>query len=129
MSVGLVTMSTEEKKALFVKAYKASAGNMAQACKKAKIARSTAYGWINSDYELKELILEVKESLIDTAESMLMKNINNGKEASIFFFLKTQAQHRGYIEKQQVEHKGDTVNSVEVKFVKANDDLQLPLSN
>jgi len=35
-----------------------------------------------------------------TAESQLMKKIKQGNLTAIIFFLKTQAKHRGYVEKQ-----------------------------
>ena len=45
----------------------------------------------------------VKESLLDLAESKLMENINNNENIAIIFYLKTKGKQRGYIEKQEVE--------------------------
>lgn len=42
---------------------------------------------------------KAKEAIIDEAEEVLRANIQKGKEASLIFFLKCQAKHRGYCEK------------------------------
>jgi len=52
---------------------------------------------------------DIKEKRHDFVENALFKNIKLGKEASTFFYLKTQAQSRGYIEKQQLEHSGEII--------------------
>ena len=47
----------------------------------------------------------IKEDTKDFVEGKLMQNISAGKEASIFFYLKTQAKDRGYIERTEVINK------------------------
>jgi hypothetical protein len=82
------------------------AGNIAETCKVLGIHRSTWYDWYANDKIFKRWADEVREGLIDFAESKLMQNINDGKETSILFMLRTQGRNRGYIEKQVVEHEG-----------------------
>jgi hypothetical protein len=55
---------------------------------------------------------ECAEIMIDTAESCLMDNVRSGKEASTIFLLKTRGQHRGYAERVEHKHSGDTVLKV-----------------
>lgn len=47
-------------------------------------------------------ITDARESMIDTAESMLYKQIGEGNTTAIIFFLKTQGRQRGYIERQEL---------------------------
>lgn len=67
-----------------------------QACTKTGISRVTYWNWKNTDPEFKALAEEVLETQIDIAEHKLMRNILEGKETSLIFFLKTKAKHRGY---------------------------------
>ena len=67
------------------------------------IARSTHYVWMNDDPEYVAAVKDCKEFAIDIAETALMKNVKEGKEPSIFFYLKCQAKARGYIEKHEVD--------------------------
>ncbi len=90
----------QQKKA-FLKAFDDAACNISVACKKMNISRQTYYNWYEEDQEFKNAIDDSKESLIDYAETKLHQNIMEGKEASIFFFLKTQGKKRGYIETVQ----------------------------
>jgi len=104
---------------MFIKAFKKSAGNIAKACDVAGIARSTYYEWMGKSDIFKKEVEDVKEGLIDFAESQLMKNIKDGKETSLIFFLKTQGKKRGYVEKQEIEHDGGTENNLTVSFGKS----------
>ena len=95
-----VTSST--KKDNFLKALKNNLGNISQACKAINISRQTFYAW-SEDADFKIKAENVKESLLDLAESKLMENINNNENIAIIFYLKTKGKQRGYIEKQEVE--------------------------
>lgn len=62
-----------------------------QACKKVGIARSTFYGWCESDrkfYYLSELAKSKgRDKLNDYVESKLLENIKNGQQSAIQFWL------------------------------------------
>ncbi len=73
-------------------------GFIKPAAKALKVTRMSVYRWINEDPELKEAHEQIREGMIDFAESQLLKNISSGKETSLIFFLKTQGKSRGYIE-------------------------------
>jgi hypothetical protein len=87
----------------FLKVLKAKACNISASCEAFGIDRTTHYEWLsNPAYPTYKKEYEgIKESLIDFAESQLLKNIQNGKEASLIFFLKCRAKHRGYLEKEE----------------------------
>lgn len=81
-------------------------GTIYPAAKMLKVSRGTLYNYINSNDEIKEALEEIRESLLDVAEAKLHSNIQQGKEASIFFYLKTQGKDRGYEQQVGVKHSG-----------------------
>lgn len=100
------------EKELFLEMYKNSLGNVSTACMKCNIARKTYYLWIADDLNFKEKVDEVNEEQLDFSETMLKRNIREGKEASIFFHLKTKGKSRGYIEKLEFDHYGEMKTEV-----------------
>lgn len=94
---------TLNKKEVFLDAMNVAAGNVSIACKKARIARETFYRWKRDDPEFANKVFELEESLLDMAETMLLKNIKEGRTAEIIFFLKTKGKKRGYIERSEVD--------------------------
>lgn len=97
----------KKEKETFLDALKLTAGNITQACEKANIGRRTIYKWKDEDEAFLKGIEDVKETLLDLTESKLMECINEKNITAIIFYLKTQAKHRGYIEKVQNELSGD----------------------
>lgn len=85
----------------------ASFGNVSEAVKKANIGRATHYKWMNQDPEYKEAIEGLEDVTHDFVEHQLLKSINEGDKTSIIFYLKTKAKHRGYVERQEVQHGGE----------------------
>lgn len=71
-------------------------GFMVNAANDLGIARQTLKKYIDEDPDLEECLKEAKESLKDIAEGQLLKNIKEGKETSLLFFMKTQMKDRNY---------------------------------
>lgn len=94
------------KKRAFLDIFKAKGAFISVSCDACNISRQTYYDWLEADKEFRNCVNEIKESVLDFTEHMLIKNIQEGKEASIIFKLKTLGKSRGYIEKQEVEHSG-----------------------
>lgn len=90
-----------------IEALRKTLGVIAPACRLCECSRQTFYDFCKEDTDFKQQFEDIKEEAIDFAEQQLFKNINDQKEASIFFYLKTQAKHRGYIEKQEIEQTGN----------------------
>jgi hypothetical protein len=51
--------------------------NKTDACKAVKVNRSTVWRWVQDDPEFAELVREIEESMLDTAESELMKLVRS----------------------------------------------------
>ena len=92
------------KKKKFIEAYENALGNVSAACRALGIGRRTFYHWRDTDEEFREAVEDASESNKDFAETMLMKNIREGKESSIIFYLKTRCKDRGYVER--IENTG-----------------------
>jgi hypothetical protein len=76
-----------------------SHGILSVAAKKLKCSRQTIYNHLKKSKRLQAIYDNENEAMIDFSEMKLFENFQAGKEASIFFFLKTKAKHRGYIER------------------------------
>ncbi len=95
----------------FIEIFELKMGNVKQTCKAVGIARSTYYEHYKSN-TFKKRVDDVMEGMIDDTISMLHENIQERKEASIFYFLKTQAKHRGYGESNEVVKQDVTLKMV-----------------
>lgn len=98
------TDQTAARKARFLEVFEGAACNVSHACKAIGICRQTFMHWRSTDAHFAKKVSELKEGLIDFAESMLFKKIKEGDNTANIFFLKCQAKDRGYIER--VEHSG-----------------------
>ena len=92
-----------QKKKRFIEILENKLGNISDACKAMNMSRQTFYDWKEQDDDFKEDVENVKEGLLDLAESKLLENVNNNENIAIIFYLKTKGKQRGYIEKQEVE--------------------------
>jgi hypothetical protein len=66
-------------------------GNISLIAKSLDVDRTTLYKWIE-DENLKDALVEGRNSRIDFVESKLDQKINDGDTTAIIFFLKTQGQ-------------------------------------
>ena len=91
-------LSTKVRKKAMLNSMKSTLGNISVSAENVGISRATHYQWMKSDNNYKNEIIEINERVLDFVETALFKNIQAGKEASIFFYLKTKGKHRGYVE-------------------------------
>ena len=96
-------LQTAENKKQFLIRYKASACNISQACDAIHITRQTFYNWKDADEQFEHDVKEIDLSMIENVESQLMKNILNGKEISLIFFLTNK-------DSENWKHKNAQVN-------------------
>ena len=109
------TNSTHKKKKTFLELYAKNNCNIALTCQKINIDRKTYYNWIKSDKQFDEECDNLREGLIDYAESMLMNKIMEGNITAIIFFLKTRGKTRGYSEQQNDPENCYNVNVTDMK--------------
>lgn len=112
------TETKDELKSKFLEHLKDEKGFTTYACDKTPISYMTYTTWLKADPEFKEQVDEIikagREKLTDIAEKSLLHNITKGKETSTIFYLKTQARHRGYVERQEITGKdGESLFSKE----------------
>jgi hypothetical protein len=107
-----------------LKAIDGSAGIITVIANRVGCSRLTIYERVEKDPDIKDALMQSKEQLIDVAESKLAEKINVGDLGSIKFYLQTQGKHRGYVERQEVEHSGEmapvTINLIRDTDVSKN---------
>lgn len=79
-------------------------GNVSAIARHLKLTRTTLLNNINADPELKQLLAEERERMLDNAEDKLGQAVSGGEAWAVCFTLKTQGKGRGYVERQ--EHTG-----------------------
>mgnify|MGYP003140316478 FL=1 len=113
------------KKERLLQALRETQGLIYHACKKAgNISRSTYYRYMKEDPEFAKAVEDIKEAQIDYVEGELIKNIAQGKETSIIFYLKSKAKKRGYTDKSEVDitSGGKSISDIKIKVIDTGKD-------
>lgn len=85
-------------------ALRKSGGVVTDAAKALGVARATLTRRLSAEPALREVRDEVREEILDVAESKLREHIKAGNLNAAIFYLKTQGRDRGYVERS--EHGG-----------------------
>lgn len=109
------TASAPDKKEVIIKALQKNLGNVAQACKSVHISRVTFYEWCKSP-EFKRRVEDVREELLDFAESKLFELMERGDTTAVIFYLKTKGKGRGYTERQEIDFAKLEPPKIEICF-------------
>ena len=88
----------------FLEIFKKKAGNISSTCDAMGIVRQTYHNWYNTDENFRRDADNVKEGLLDFAESKLFELMNEKNPTALIFYLKTQGKKRGYVERAEFEH-------------------------
>jgi len=99
------TNSTAKKRAMFIKQYEKAGCNISATCQAIHIDRKTYYNWRKSDEKFAQACTDIEDGLIDLAESQLFKNITDGKETSLIFFLCNKGRHRDWQTVSKIEQR------------------------
>jgi hypothetical protein len=94
---------TDITKALFLEAFERAACNITLASKHTNIDRGTYYLWMEKDPKFKKAVEAHEASMVDIAESQLFKNLRDGKETSLFFYLCNKGKVRGWQSINKIE--------------------------
>lgn len=91
----------------FISALEVNMDNATKACKAAGIARSTYYVWLDESDVFAQAVNDVREGLIDKAESVLYGHMFDEKSLDATkYYLDRKGKGRGYVSKteQIIEH-------------------------
>jgi hypothetical protein len=94
--------------AQIVEAIRASGAVIATAAKKVGMSRSALFHRIARTPKLIAVVEEVRESVLDLAESSLIRAITQGAPWATCFYLKCQGKNRGYSERSEVTGRDGT---------------------
>lgn len=96
------TLNAKQKRLLA--ALDLTVGNVSKACQKAKVGRKAHYQWLKENELYAERVEEINESLLDMSESKLLMQIQQDNMTAIMYHLNNKGQHRGYGNKQYIDH-------------------------
>ncbi len=89
-----------------IDAIKKADGYVSQAAALLGCHVTTVYNYAERHPTVKQAWNNIKEKRHDFVENQLMRGIKDGNMTGIIFYSKTQMKHRGYVERQQIEHSG-----------------------
>lgn len=111
------TQSHTLKKKAMLEALVSCLGVVSPAAKKAGIDRRTHYEWMNIDPDYKKAVDDIKEVAIDFVEYETLKATTHSP-ADRKFYLSTQARHRGYGDKTELEMTGKDGGPLVIRWEK-----------
>lgn len=92
-------------------------GNAAAVSRDFKKSRGCAWKFIQEHPELLAVWNDYRQAMVDKAESVVKKAIDSGDIETARWTLKYLGRSRGYIERAEVDHRGEIEVSVHVKKV------------
>jgi len=104
----------------FLDHYFKQKGNISKACKKVGVDRTRYYDWMKNP-QFQQAMQDVIESHNDLVIEKILKLALQSDKDLLKFWAKNQIKHRGFVEKQEVQHSGEIDNKLEVTFVNANE--------
>ena len=91
-------------------AIKDSGGLKLEIAKKLNCNRETLDAYLKKFPECQKSLEREKENVLDIAEAQVYKRIKEGNDTLLIFFLKTRGKHRGYTERQEIQHNLDGIS-------------------
>lgn len=88
----------------FREAVKESFGNITTIAARLSVTRPTVYNYMRKYPDFKELVDDARDSIVDVAESQLMKHVTtgNGDLRALMFVLETFGKKRGWSKRVEV---------------------------
>lgn len=120
----MMMVDSEERRKAFTQFFYRYDGNISAACMAVGVTRATFNRWLQKYPEMSDTIEEVNEALLDLAEQQLLKNIEAGKENSLFFFLCNKGKHRGWADIRKLS--GPKLAAVKININYPDQKKQLP---
>ena len=95
-------------------------GNISAMARAFQVSRQAIYDYISNKPDLKQMIQDERESMLDDAESEIYKQIRKGNTTALIFFLKTQGKQRGYVERNEITGKDGQEVTIKVVYDDSN---------
>lgn len=109
------TEGLTETQVEFIHALEIQMDNVTNACSSAGISRQTFYRWCDESDKFAQAVKDVRESLIDRAESVLYGHIFVEESLdAVKYYLTRKGKSRGYVEKTETENKTQHTGTVAV---------------
>ena len=102
----------------FIDAIPGTGGIVATIAKRVGCVWRTAKKYIDTYPTVQDAYMDECEAVLDLAESVVIEAINDRDMQMVRYYLSTKGKHRGYVDKQEVEHSGGGVVTVRVVYDK-----------
>jgi len=99
-------LSLTKQKNAFLNALPLNNYHITNTCNEIGITRGTFYKWKEKDKKFVAVLDKMRDAEIDIFEDAFRDLINERNPQVVMFALKTRGKHRGYVEKQEIEHFG-----------------------
>ena len=86
-------------------------GLVSLTAKRLGCVQQTVRNYISRYATVKQALRDEREAMLDVGELSLFNAVQNGEAWAVCFWLKTQGKHRGYVERQEVDHSGSLAAS------------------
>jgi hypothetical protein len=116
-----VTNSDTLKKNM-IKALEKNLCIVTTACKSVGISRWTHYRWMKEDEKYAEEVDDLKNVVLDFAESQLHQQMQDGSVPATIFLLKTLGKKRGYIERQEITGADGMPTNFQIEIIDKTED-------
>lgn len=116
-----VTNSDTLKKNM-IKALEKNLSIVTTACKSVGISRWTHYRWMKEDEKYAEEVDDLKNVVLDFAESQLHQQMQDGSVPATIFLLKTLGKKRGYIERQEITGADGMPTNFQIEIIDKTED-------
>lgn len=122
MSKVLAKQIAAKKKLL--EALERTLGIVTPACKEAGVSRDTFYKYYREDPVFKEQVDELENLTLDYVESQLFKQIKDGSERSILFYMKYKGKKRGYNDSLDITSGGEKITEIKLIQIDKKEDIE-----
>ena len=97
----------EEYKEKLLDALERHLGIVTGACKDVGVTRKTFYQYYKDDLDFKKSVDDINNITLDFVENQLLKQIKEGSERSILFYMKYRGRTRGYTDSVDITSGGE----------------------
>ena len=104
----------------FIDAIPGTGGIVTKIAEKVGCTWHTARKYIDNYATIKQAYQDECERVLDLAESALIKSVADQEAWAVKYMLSTKGKHRGYVERQELQHNGEI--NVMVDWDSTNDD-------